>query len=437
MPVFSVLKKDASGRCKSMRIRFLLVVLVSAVTASITAQGQDNKGQDQLKVIDHPGITIDTTCAPESQRTTEIVLRNIGTQKVTILPSQLSAGDLTSSNPAKSLRIWPVLGTPDKLELQPQETTTVQATVKCAVEEGDWSSSIQSNDTELGKLRVIRINPPFGISLDSATPNAPELTFQRGAPAHFRLKNADSIDYNITWEYSVNGHLIRSNAPEATKLKEEAWWRRWLCRPRPVLPQPSAVVTVPQKGQEEIIFTPPAAWFKRVSVLKDQTEEGALTIRMASAQKGPYANITRTFLVKTHLVHCPGISSDLKADFIISVFLGFGAVFSLFLNFMLPNQMRKMKMKEQLADLGHQISNLSYALASRLRVLVGLDQRLITDRLRNLVWTNSEFATEMQSIDQAITRLRTRLQFLTTLGLTRTNFERMRSDVLPPTVMIR
>jgi len=48
--------------------------------------------------------------------------------------------------------------------------------------------------------------------------------------------------------------------------------------------------------------------------------------------------------------------------------------------------MRRLKIKQQLSILGAQISNLSYDLASRLRVLVGLEERLIKDRLRNLTW---------------------------------------------------
>jgi hypothetical protein len=116
----------------------------------------------------------------------------------------------------------------------------------------------------------------------------------------------------------------------------------------------------------------------------------------------------------------------------VLVFLALGGMVSLGLNAWLPNEMRRLKIKQQLSKLGHQISNLSYDLASRLRVLPGLEERLITDRLRNLTWGSSDFAGEMQSIEQAIGRLVTRLQFLEELGTTRTNFTALRSEVLPP-----
>jgi hypothetical protein len=57
---------------------------------------------------------------------------------------------------------------------------------------------------------------------------------------------------------------------------------------------------------------------------------------------------------------------------------------------------------------------------------------LITNSLRDVAWFSSDFAGQMQGIDQRVTRLGNRLQLLEGLGTTRTNFNGKRSDVLPP-----
>jgi len=417
---------------------------VFAGLATFVAMSPVVTGQEKLKIVDHPVITVVPTCNPEGNGSATLMIRNDGTTKVKVA-NQLSAGDLTGAAPTKNMALRPELGNPDKPELDANDTAKLTATVSHVFDDGDWTSTISNDVNEMGKIRIVRSNPAFGISLDSTTPASPELTFHQGEPAHFRLKNADSMEYKISWEYSVNGRLLRSDKRDAGKLtvpEQHGWFCRLFCRHKQtetfVTP---AVVTIPAKGEAEIIFTPPNEWFAQVSILKEQVADGHLSIQLVPpASDTPAASdcassgIAKAFAVKTHLAYQSGIRSDVKADLIIALFLGLGATFSLILNFMLPNQMRKAKMKEQLASMGRQISNLSTALASRLRVLAGLEQRLITDRLKNLTWTNSEFTTEIQSMDQAMGRLRSRLEFLTTLGTTRTNFERMRND-LPPTIM--
>lgn len=367
--------------------------------------------QDKLKVLDHPVLTVNSVCNAEGEGNVDLHIRNDGNSKITLNPAQLSATDpTTSSSPAKTLNVRVMLAKPDKLELAPHEIATVQASVSKIFEDGDWVSSIENDGTEIGRLRITRNSPNFAISLDSAAPASPELTFEKSAPGHFWVRNADPVPYQVTWEYSVNGVSVGSDHP----------------------------ITVPAKAQQQIVFGSPNQWFRQVYVLKDQSYDGYLIIRLASypAGKQDCDPIIKTFgPIKTHLVHRAGLGSDILADLEIFLFLGLGAVFSLFLNFMLPDQMRKIRMKDQLGKLGAQIAGLSYDLASRLRVLVGLEQRLIGERLKNLSWTDSEFATEMQNIGQAMERLRTRLQFLTTLGMARTSFEEKCSDVLPPTMI--
>jgi hypothetical protein len=444
--------------CHSVRVAVLATIF--AVSCCPGAVGQTTRGkpkasptpaqtgggQDKLKLLDHPVIPVDPVCNAEGQGSATLSIRNDGTSTVVLNPVQISATDLTTSSaPAKTLNVRPVLGKPDKIELAPHGITTMEASVTKVFEDGDWVSSIENDGTELGKLRIVRSGPSFAIALDSPTPASPELTFEKGQQGHFWLKNSDPIDYAISWDYSINGISVacdRAQAPVAQSPGSPYWFCRFFCSPRNTTSCTTGpLVTIPAKGQQEIRFDLPDQWFRQVSVLKDQTANGYLTVRLpateatAAGKSGCAATATKTFSVKTHLVHKPGLWSEVCGDLEILLVLAIGAIISVLLNLMLPNQMRKIRIKDQLGKLGAQIAGLSYDLASRLRVLVGLEQRLIRDRVRNLSWVDSEFSTEMQSIAQAIDHLRTRLQFLTTLGTARTNFKAKCFDLLPPTLM--
>jgi len=80
--------------------------------------------------------------------------------------------------------------------------------------------------------------------------------------------------------------------------------------------------------------------------------------------------VSKTFKVKTHLATSVGCRPGGLGRFICVPISGSRRDFLLGLNAWLPNEMRRLKIKQQLSILGAQISNLSYDLASRLRVLV-------------------------------------------------------------------
>jgi hypothetical protein len=421
-----------------------IALLVSLAAALISPRLVN--GQNKLRILDRPTVTVESSCNLEGKGTVPLTLRNDTTAAVAI---HLSAGELTGKPPAKQLVIPSLVPKDGNLDFKtgtpPPNELAVQFTVTGLNEDGDWQSTIQNDGVDVGTVRIIRNTPPFNLTLDVPAPDAPELTFVKGKPASFRLKNGDSQEYSITWEYSVNGKVIRSSDPARARSNNSGWFRRMFCRVKDcnataanaAPPSPDTSLTIPAGGQREISFSPPRKWFGSpfVGLFKDDTADARLTVSLIAPQCPTHPPVSKTFKVKTHLATSVGGAREGYADAIVFFLLALGGGFSLILNAFLPNEMRRLKAKKQLADLGAQISNLSYDLASRLRVLVGLEQRLIGDRLRNLSWNDNEFPAQMQSIEQAMTRLGTRLQFLEGLGTARTNFTRLRSEVLPPSII--
>jgi hypothetical protein len=413
----------------------LLICLGLAITGPLIL-----RGQDKLRVIGRPAITAESLCDPDGNATGSMILRNETTASV---PIHLSAGDLSSKSPSKQLLIQPAL-TPKDTDLDSKQNLEVKIAIAGLYEDGDWQTTIQNDGADIGTLRIVRNSPPFTLSLDVATPDAPQLTFVKGETGHFRLKNDDPREYQIFWQYSVNGYVVRSTDSLVPKTENRSWICRWFCKDassntgKPEAQSgPIALLTLPPRGQQEFAFDPPPKWFggSFSGLFKDKVADGRLTVSMVSPRCATRSALSKTFNVKTSLLTSTGARREGWADFWVFVFLALGGIFSLSLNSLLQNQMRRTKMKQRLSSAGARISGLSYDLASRLRVQIGLGQRLITDRLRNLTWTSPDFAGDMQDIEQAMTRLETRLQLLESLSIVRTNFIRTRAEVLPASVI--
>jgi hypothetical protein len=413
-------------------VRLPLLICFALATASPLLT------QDKLRIIDRPTIAAEALCDADGTATGSMILRNDTSAS---LPIHLSGGDLSSKSPSKQLLIQPAL-TPKDSNLDSKQNLEVKIAIAGLYEDGDWQTTIQNDGADVGTVRILRTSPPFALSLDVATPDAPELTFVKGEPGHFRLKNDDPREYQILWQYSVGGYTVRStDSPAASRTQDRGWISRWFSKDASSNSgQPEAPVTpltLSPRGQQEFTFSPPLKWFggSFAGLFKDKVADGRLTVSMVSPQCPTRSALSKTFKVKTTLLTTTGARREGWADFWVFVFLAVGGIFSLSLNSLLPNQMRRTKMKQRLSSVGARISGLSYDLASRLRVLVGLGQRLITDRLRNLTWTSPDFAGDMQDIEQAMTRLETRLQFLERLSIVRTNFIRMRAEVLPASMI--
>jgi hypothetical protein len=417
-----------------MRPTMLRAVLFGALALPILAMGQAAKPAQQLNVVGAPVIKVDTLCN-SGTGTTSITIRNDG--PATKL--DLTSDDITTKSSDKTLQ-------GAKLSLTPKEPQNVggkqewevAVTVTGVNDEGNYETTLRNQGVAIGTLKIQRPAAPFSVSLDVATPDSPELTFVDGQPAHFWLKNGDPQEVPITWEYSVNGQVLRSTDAEAVYRDHKRCFWDWWCKEEPkgnaVVQAVAGPVTLPRNGEREIIFAMPHRWFTGwfTGLFKGKDADGHLTVEQFVADCAGKTPVVKTFKIKSHFIKQSSISRQIMADVIIFLFLLIGGSFSLWLGSALPNQMRRIKLKGQLSVLGAQIGNLSYSLASRLRVLLGMEHQLIKERLKNLTWSNPDFSTEMDDIELAVGRLRTRSQYIAALGEVRTKFETARAKGLPP-----
>src|ERR1043166_1179323 len=401
-------------------------------------------------------VKIDTLCGAKGQGTGRILVNNKGASEASLSPI---AGDIMSKTPVKTLTNARLTFSGAPIKLPGKTTAEITAEASGVFDDGEFTSSVQSGGANIGNVRIVRASLPFGISLDATNPDAPELTFTNGEGANFRLKNADSRSYILAWEYTVDGITVRSSDPAPIpKANKRSWPCSWLCKDDSVQGQATNPqdMSIMAGGQQAFSLNAPEDWFPRglTGLFKEKISDGYLTVYRVDAgcQDKSSANTdkagdtaktantdrtaVKTFKIKTHLLSsAPGIRKELFGDIVVFLFLAAGGIMSLLLNFALPNQTRRLKIEQLLDALGEKVGNLSWALASRLRVLAGLQYRLIHDQLRSTTGIDSDFATEMQGMEQDMAQLSKRLAFLGALWDVRVNLEKSRAGEMPPGTM--
>src|SRR6185295_2596786 len=144
----------------------------------------------------------------------------------------LTANDVTSKPAGKpfngKLTVTAINGPADdqpsgKKTLGPGEEAWIKIDAS-RVGEGEWEAVLQNENVDVGKIRIVRNELPFPVSMDVAAPDAPELTIVQGQTASFRLKNDGPNVYLVKWEYNIDGHTLRPTDELDTSL-----WDRFVC----------------------------------------------------------------------------------------------------------------------------------------------------------------------------------------------------------------
>ncbi len=436
LAALAIALRSAPPICRPIRKAILVMSTLLAVAALPAA------AQGKVVLVGHPAVIIDSSCNPAAAGATMLKIRNEGPAGSAPVPLYLATTELVSKPPGRHLLAKTTLSPTTtasgdrpsaKEALAPGEEQWVKLEVSGVDDDGEWETTLQNESLEVGPVRIVRPESPFHVSMDVAKPEAPELTMVEGRSAHFILKNDDGRDYVLSWQYSIDGVCVSSATPQKSG--------RACGRQRPS-PSPGAdVVLVPAKSLREVSFTPADRWFPSwfSGLFKDRVGNGLLVVsRRVSSPVIGRANDecgapTKAFKVKTNLASSTGNGREILSDVFVFIFLLVGGACSLALNFIFPNQARRLKLNVTLAQLGRNIGDLSTRLESRPRVLVGLGARLLGDRLHKLTLANGDFASEILNLEQDAGRLGTRIQLLNRLGTLRDDFERLETHALPPT----
>ena len=397
-------------------------------------------GLCKLTVLQAPTLIVDPTCSTCDGASVVLQLRNDGSQMIKL---DLTTGEF--KNKAGDLLNAKAEFTPLTSLLQgavaPRQVVKVQMEVRNVREEGEWATAINNRGVKIGETRVVRTHLPFGVRLDVPNPDQPEISILRGTTVHLGLKNDDAISYPLSWHLTLEGR----NGGAPTLGKEAS---KTVSATGNQASQAAELIALPAKGQAQMNFIPPKGWFYSpwsspcgwlCAVLKNDDAHGHLMVRLrpldcagCSVSPDPPA---KSFSVNVHLAYCSKNCQDFLGTLIVFGVLLIGALFSVFVNFVIPNERRRTIFKRQLNELDARIGGLPVALASRLRVVAAMELRNILARAKLLTWSNPERETLAAEISQDLQSLSRRVDLLEKLGELRTRFEDLRVLAQPPTLI--
>jgi hypothetical protein len=402
-----------------------LAFALVACSGLVMAKGSPSK----LTVVETPTLIIDPACNACDGGSVVLRLRNDGSQPEDL---SLAAGPLLNKAANKFLDaeiiLTPVTSSTGKEKskntlVAPGKFQFVRVDVKNVLEEGEWDAEIRNMGAKIGAFKVVRSQVPFSVSLDDT-----DLFLQRGHEGFLLLTNGDAAAYPVTWELLLPGKKRQAGSDSGRKNKVPA--------------EPD--LTLPARGTIHLAFDPPCRWFPWKSIVKDEVVDGQLILRLrrpncAAEGCGPASDApTKILKVKVHLAFVSKGWQEVAQNVLLFVFLASGAAASFLVNLVLPNQRRRRSVSQLLNAIQLKIDALPTALASRLRVLAGIEQSSLTDRAGltehapAMAWS-LDTRDKLAGVQDAAGRLDRRVDLLEKLGSNPTQFETLRAKNAPPT----
>jgi len=355
-------------------------------------------------------MALDPVCNARSGVSLMSRLRNDSQTPVDLA---LTIGDLSSKTAGKTpmaiaTLILPREGTGlearSKTSLAPREAVDFQVDLKGTLDSGEWDIGLRNADAAVGTLTVVSPQVGFGVKLDTATPDAPELAFERNKAAIIPLKNEDPYTYRVSGRYILRG--VAHQMPE---------------------------ISLPAHSGGELTLIPRQEWFAtgmRV-LFRDHIEDGRLTLQFLSpACSQDSAAPTRILRARTALNPWGTEARDIRGNSLLLATLLLGGISSLALNFFLPAHSRRRAANAQLSVVARRIDDLPNKGDPRVRTAVAIERRQLEERLRRLKFYDAQFPAAMNEIERGLTRLSTRLDLVAQMELALNRYWRQRCVIV-------
>ena len=406
--------------CRSARFAVCLSLAMLISPVWLVAQGTLGR----LTLLDAPVLAIDDS------GTVVLQFRNDGRSNVNLA---LTASEIANAAGKRS-NAKVVLKTVADLdgktlvetkEVPPGNYLYVRAEVSNVLQDGDWEFEVHNHGAKIGVFKITRAPVPFAVKLDVPDSGTPEISLQSGAPKHLSFKNDDDRAYPVSWEFVIDGKNGKAPIPPAPGNKGAG----------------ETGLTLPAHGTGQFSVIPPGEWFGWKTLLKDETTDGWLTVRLRrpecaaeGCEPSPDAP-SRTFHIKVNLAGCSKDCQAVWADVFVFTGVLLGALFSFFANLVLPNYFRRRDLIRSLNQIEARISSLPVALASRLRVLAATERTRLQGSSMGSLLFSLKFRGRITELEQSAQQLESYVDLLEKMGSDRIRFEALREAGAPPTLV--
>jgi hypothetical protein len=369
-----------------------------------------------LQIVGESSLVVDPACNAIAGAQLMLILRNPATSGNPValaLRAEHLTADPKGPLPSATVTIEP---TGDRIlptTLGPSASIPIAVVANGFLGPGTWSTDLYNEQTSLGAVHFLVADPLAHLSLQAGDPNQPTVTLTRDRTASFLLRNDYPSGYEVAWEYSL--------------------------KDAPASPEVTGQLGIPANDTAVLTLRPPDAWFSDASTFRDAVTDGYLRVQLrprAGCQAAPQPP-GKLFSVATTLV---GYSPRMKAACTYSAtfaMLILGALCSLYVNYKVPDERIRRALRKELKDLQKDIDGLPGQLASRLRVVVGVECQSLSDQLASLNWLNTDFEATRSRIDAMVKKLKRRVDVLARMGELRVQYEGMLSGKIPPSILHR
>ena len=364
-------------------------------------------------LVETPTLVVDQN----NSGTAIIILRNSG--QTSLKKGVLSVRDFVSHTTKQPLGAKITLSAPGGQgtlpmftlpDLAPGSTQTVKVEVSNLWQAGSSDADLEYNNVKIGVLKALKYQVPFAVSLQSATPDNPTVTFRKGEPGSLTLKNDDVMTYTVSWELSVGEKRIAG--------------------PAIILPGKATVTTELSPAPEWF------AWYR--GLFREDLQDGRLTLKALSSggqKEAPFQ--VKTVLLKARLLSWSPITQQLLSTGIIFFVLALGGSCSLLASYWVPNRLRRRDLIEQLAKLVVKIRTLSQQIDSTLRVLVRVQHHRLLKMLFSRWTLSPDCSTVFNICARGIATLGRQITLLDKIDATYGELKKAAAESSPPSQLDR
>ena len=349
-------------RFKRLRVR---VVFLAFVTVCVALPSSAKAAEPVLRLEGDPTITIDPVCGVTDATRIDLTLRTSQTTRVALasgVVTSKTAGAPFNATVALEVLKGPTPEPSGAIVLKPDgpdDTLTFRVSVRGTSPQGEWETPLLNLGLEFAKVKIVNPHVGSGLNLGATATDGEQVSFERHRNTPIALKNDDDVPYTVAWAYTVEGETTCGSARQASNVD---------CDSAPLL----CDLTVLAHGVAEVRILPLDSWFRtearpafelfhplrslytwlqwagpRVKgLLKSEILDGRLTLRpcspQCSAKQGAGA---RGLKVRTQLSAFSKDGQSVGGFAVLFVTLLAGGLTSLLVNFTLPIQARRLRVR--------------------------------------------------------------------------------------------
>lgn len=406
-------------------MRFSIVIIGIVVTLSWQ---NTTRAEVQPKLLGTPTLVVD----PDTKTASALLkLQNTSEEDISIV---LSALDFKSLTTKKLLGTTIKFSAPDSSDkkteyeldnnkkLSTKEILSVMVHVSGLWEAGESVAELHNNGVKIAMLRALYYRLPFSVKPLVATPELPELSFERKKSSTLVLKNDDSVTYPLHWTLVIEGFSVTSKSLVQAD------------------PNSTSSITIDPNSTSSITIYPPDEWFTSwfSGLFKKDIRSGFLTLSFRPTGDTDSPNWpVKTIPVKAHLSNWPENAPQFYGVIIIIIMLFLGGTCSIIVSHWVPNKRRRLNIKEQLLKLAEKTRYISHQIDSKPRVSVDMERKRISTILDSRWTISPDLATVFTQCSESIEKLDRRINQLNRIDSIYDRLKPFYAGKTPPTLLER